>query len=323
MSNHQIAHDGQSERPGPARSSPTDSEHRPTTADSRAGRDPAMAARSAGSHGRVPRERSFAQLAVGHARQLLRDQIVSLGDRLIEWRTDRSLRFSRADRFGHELPDRKELLRRAWHYARFNGIDGDYAEFGCHGAHTFRMAWHAMDLVGATGHLWGFDSFAGLPGPLDQRDAHPQWVPGTMATPVEQFQRLCARAGVPPDRYSMVEGLYHETLSSHGIGPRPQSVAVAYVDCDLYSSTVEVLRFLETRLRPGAVLAFDDYFCTNPDGPSGERRAALEHFASSTWQLVPYVQFGWAGLSFVVEQRDDRASGPLIVEDLRARGQRA
>ncbi len=236
-------------------------------------------------------------------RRLVREQVRSLGDRLVEWRTDRSLRFTDADRFGHELPDRKEMLRRAWHYACFNRIEGDYAEFGCHGAFTFRMAWHAMELVGTTARLWGFDSFAGLPEQVDRRDGHPRWMAGTMATSVERFHQLCARAGMTPDRYVVVEGLYHETLQSHASDPRPGLVAVAYVDCDLYSSTVDVLQFLETRLRPGSVIAFDDYFCTNPDGPSGERRAALEHFATSTWQLVPYVQFGWAGMSFVVEPR--------------------
>lgn len=315
MNSHQIAHDGRSPRPDPARSGATGIGHKPTTAVPRAANSARRGNIRAGDDTCSPRERLLGRTVAGRARQLLRHRLDSLGDRMIEWRTERSLRFSGADRFGHELPDRKELLRRAWHYARFNGIEGDYAEFGCHGAFTFRMAWHAMELVGATGHLWGFDSFAGLPEALDHRDEHPQWVAGTMTTSVEQFHRLCARAGMPRQRYSVVEGLYHETLSSHASGPRPEAVAVAYVDCDLYSSTVDVLRFLEPRLRPGGIIAFDDYFCTNPDGPSGERRAALEHFASSAWQLVPYVQYGWAGLSFVVERRGGPAMERRIFAD--------
>lgn len=222
------------------------------------------------------------------------------------WRVDRQLRFSESDRFGHELPQRKEFFRRAWHYVAFNGIGGDYAEFGCHGAFTFRMAWHATQLLGVNSHMWGFDSFAGLPPGADQRDAHPQWVSGTMATPVDQFHRVCRRAGMTPADYNVVAGFYNDTLIPDATGPRPDAVAVAYIDCDLYSSTVDVLRFLDSHLRPGSIIGFDDYFCYSPQGPSGERRAAVEHFAAggaSPWQLVPYVQFGWAGMSFVVESR--------------------
>lgn len=234
------------------------------------------------------------------------------GDRIISWQVDRQLRFSRRDRFGHELPDRKELLRRAWHYARFNGIAGDYAEFGCHGAHTFRMSWHAIRLLDASAHLWAFDSFAGLPPAADGRDDHPQWVAGSMSTPLRDFHRLCRRAGMGTADYDVVPGYYGDTLAPDAPGLRPDAVAVAYVDCDLYSSTVDVLAFLEARLRPGSVIAFDDYFCTSPVGPSGERRAMVEHFAASRWRLVPYVQFGWAGMSFVVEPRGELPDDPGI-----------
>jgi hypothetical protein len=214
----------------------------------------------------------------------------------------RSLTFRPADRFGHELPDRRELFRRVFHFLAFNGIDGDYAEFGCHGAHTFRMAWHASTLVGYRTTLWAFDSFAGLPDAADPHDPHPQWVAGTMATGLDDFHRRCASAGIPPDAYRTVPGLYRDTLSDCD-AEHPSTVSFAYVDCDLHSSTREVLAFLEDRLRPSAVLAFDDYYCYGPDGPSGERLAAAEHFRESQWALVPYVQYGWGGMSFVVERR--------------------
>ena len=57
----------------------------------------------------------------------------------------------------------------------------------------------------------------------------------------------------------------------------------------------------------GSVLGFDDWFCYSPSMPSGERLAALEHFAGSAWALVPFVQYGWYGMSFLV---DDRSSVP-------------
>ena len=52
------------------------------------------------------------------------------------------------------------------------------------------------------------------------------------------------------------------------------------------------------------IIAFDDYFCWSEAYISGERMAMLELFSgASDWNLVPYIQFGWHGLSFVVESK--------------------
>ena len=51
---------------------------------------------------------------------------------------------------------------------------------------------------------------------------------------------------------------------------------MAYIDCNLYSSTVTVLEFLAPRLKHGMIVAFDDYFCWSPTQVSGERFALHE-----------------------------------------------
>lgn len=234
-----------------------------------------------------------------------RHPLAFAGDLLIARQVDSILRFKASERFGNELPHRREFFRHAFHYLGFNGIDGDYAEFGSHGAFTFRLAWGASSLLRHDCHLWAFDSFEGLPEGDDTRDDHPRWLAGTMATGETEFRRLCRGAGIPADRYTTVAGFYSATLNEDASGSRPTRIGFAYVDCDLYSSASEVLDFLETRLRPGSIIAFDDYYCYAPDGPSGERLASRKHFSASQWSLVPYIQYGWAGMSFVVERRAD------------------
>jgi O-methyltransferase len=234
----------------------------------------------------------------------LRHPLSLAGERLFVRQAEAALRYKTSERFGYEIPHRREFFRHAFHYLRFNAITGDYAEFGSHGAFTFRLAWGASELVGHDCTMWAFDSFEGLPDQSDSRDEHPRWTPGTMSTSLAEFHRLCRQAGIPEDRYSAVAGYYSSTLVDQD-APRPEQVAFAYVDCDLYSSTREVLTFLETRLRPGGIVAFDDYYCYAPEGPSGERLAAKHHFGGeSRWTLVPYIQYGWAGMSFVLENRE-------------------
>ena len=65
----------------------------------------------------------------------------------------------------HEYGDRREFLRKALMALEFNGITGDYAEFGCCGAMTFCIVHTilAKRRGDAKFHLWAFDSFQGLP----------------------------------------------------------------------------------------------------------------------------------------------------------------
>lgn len=212
------------------------------------------------------------------------------------------LRFAATDLARHEMLERKAFFRRAFAYLAFNRIPGDYVEFGSHGAMTFRLAWSAMRLTGAARHLWAFDSFAGLPAPADPRDRHPRWEPGAMAQGLTEFHVACRAHGMGPGDYTAVAGFYAETLAPASGHPRPERIAFAYIDCDLYSSTVAVLGFLRPRLQSGMLIAFDDWFCDSAEGPSGERAATREAFgAEAAWRLEPYQPIGWHGMSFVVE----------------------
>jgi len=60
----------------------------------------------------------------------------------------------------HYIEDRREFFRRAFITLGFNGIEGDYAEFGCHSGRTFNLAY--------------------LPRAKGPEDSHPFWVEGTL-----------------------------------------------------------------------------------------------------------------------------------------------
>jgi O-methyltransferase len=188
---------------------------------------------------------------------------------------------------------------------RINGITGDYVEFGCHQAGSFQGAYKALHSLGMGRHMWAFDSWQALPDD-HPRDAHPGWVLGVGGVGgVDRFHEACERNGVPRDAYTAVEGYYKDTLPPLGADGAPTDIALAYIDCDLYSSTVTVLEFLEPRLKHGMIVAFDDYYCWTPSDVSGER-AALHEFltAHPQWNFYRYKEIHWAGTSFVVERAD-------------------
>lgn len=212
----------------------------------------------------------------------------------------------RQDAAHFERVERKTFFRRACRALAFNGIRGDYAEFGCCGAETFALAFHAFRHAGSPRPMWAFDSFRGLPAQAGPADRHPVWVEGDMSMTLTDFKRVCLSHGITPSDYRAVEGIYEDALRDAGLerSDRPREIALAYIDCDLYSSTIEVLRFLEARLRHGMILVFDDYYCWSETAVSGERNACNEFFAEHPkYRLLPFQLIGWGGMSFVVEDK--------------------
>jgi len=247
---------------------------------------------------------------------MLKRRLINLSRRLAETAASRGSRYLNLlierthDTVYFEELHRKEFFRRAFYALAFNDIAGDYAEFGSHGAMTFALAYRASRISRSERKLWAFDSFSGLPPKAGQEDEHPVWVEGDMAMSLDEFIRLCEASRIPPSSYYIVPGFYQDTLTrpaSDGAG-LPSDIALAYIDCDMYSSTRLVLEFLIPRLKHGMIIAFDDYYCWSSTAISGERKALIEVFAKETrYHLLPYVQIGWHGMSFVVE--DSRLLG--------------
>ena len=89
-----------------------------------------------------------------------------------------------------------------------------------------------------------FDSWAGLP-----EDWRPGFPAGSLAMPPP--------AGMPPS-VAVVTGLFADTLPAVLAAHPGAAVDLAHIDCDVYSSTRDVLNLLTPRLTRGSVLVFDE-----------------------------------------------------------------
>ncbi len=187
---------------------------------------------------------------------------------------------------------------------QLNGISGDYVEFGSWGGNTIHAAHEAVSALGQPRHLWAFDSFDVLPDSTDPRDERWKMAgPGFGGNGVQEFHDTCAQNGVPRHAYTAVEGYFEETLPPLGTGGAPANIALAYVDCNMYVSTVTVLEFLLPRMKHGMIIGFDDYYCWSPNHVSAER-AALHEFlvANPEWNFCRFKDIHWCGIGFVVEK---------------------
>jgi hypothetical protein len=208
------------------------------------------------------------------------------------------------------------VLETAFAFLTNEKIAGDYAEFGVFRGDTFAAAFQAAGRWGnAAMRFHAFDSFAGLPD-LEARDAGGPFQAGQFSATRASFESKLKINRVDLSRVTITEGFFDETLTEarrEEIGLR--QVAIAVVDCDLYSSTVPVLRFLSDVLVDGAILIFDDWYCFKSSPQHGEQRACREWLLEQPGlRLAEYRSFHWSGQSFIVQRPGRDVDEPLCRE---------
>ncbi len=184
-------------------------------------------------------------------------------------------------------------------------VPGDYLEFGVYRGDTFRHAYEVLSISFPGMRFFAFDSFQGLPEPsgIDARNGYTgNFRKGEFSCSEEEFRNGLAASRVDLSRVVTVRGWFADTLKpekTHEYGI--DRVAFAWIDCDLYESTVPVLDFLGPRLAVGSVLAFDDWRCYRNHPDFGEQRACREWLDSNPrLHLNKLLSFGWHGIAFTV-----------------------
>lgn len=187
-------------------------------------------------------------------------------------------------------------------------IPGDYLEFGVYKGVTFAHACEIFSWYPEHKHMrfFAFDSFEGLPQPkgFDAVDGYTAtFYEGQFSCSEKDFIENLRSKGVDLARVRTVKGWFSESLTDEMAARHEiDKVAAAWIDCDLYESTVPILRFLTPRLVTGSVLIFDDWRCFHNIPSRGEQRAVCEWRAENPHIIFHrLIDFGWHGIAFTVE----------------------
>lgn len=152
-------------------------------------------------------------------------------------------------------------------------------EFGVYRGDSIRRL---RDCTPPTVEVFGFDSFQGLP--EDWLDASGELV------------GVCARGFFSTDgAVPLVPGVtfyigqFTDTIREYLSIAQP--IGLLHVDCDLYSSTLTVLRGVGHLLVPGSIVVFDEWvYNHDPSCDDHEQRAFYEWAAHDgcSFELVPF-----------------------------------
>lgn len=211
------------------------------------------------------------------------------------------------DRLLSYYKNRWDVVDKLADYLVGTQIPGDYLEFGVFMGKTFSYAHRIMAPLFPEMRFIALDSFEGLPEPkgLDAKDNYTSgFYAGQFACDANQFRSNLLASGGDMQRILLVEGWFDQTLADGD--PRSADigkVAAAWIDCDLYESTVPVLDFLTSRLPVGSVLLFDDWRCYRNLADFGQQRACREWLERNPQiKLNPFVDFGFHGQAFTVAE---------------------
>ena len=182
---------------------------------------------------------------------------------------------------------------------------GDHCEFGIFKGHTFAHATNYASKKQLKMRSFGFDSFQGLPeieGIDDTGEEH--FYEGQYCAPVDQVKKDMDTTGVDWNKTFLIEGFFNESLND-GMKEKYKldKIAIAHIDCDLYSSTVDVLNFIKDMIMDKTILIFDDYDTYNADDELGQRKAFKEFLAeNNSIKCEEWFTYGAYGHVFIVHK---------------------
>ncbi len=176
---------------------------------------------------------------------------------------------------------RWDVIEKITDYFMGAQVSGDYAEFGVYRGETFAHACKFMSPKFTEMQFWAFDSFEGLPQPKDGIDSHNGYsggfYEGQFSCDETYFIKFLLDEGIDLSKIHTVTGWYSDTLSpGHHLSSALNKIAFAWIDCDLYESTVPVLDYIVDKISVGSVILFDDWRCFRNLAEYGQQKACRE-----------------------------------------------
>ena len=165
------------------------------------------------------------------------------GKDLNDWGKSNEIEYNQS----YRVTEKAHFYRKIFDYLNSSQINGNYYEFGCHRARTFRMALtESRKHNNISMRYLAFNSFEGLP---------------------EDWNGVCKKEhfkvkGLPKvdKNTTLIKGWFNETLDVF-LNENPDIIIdMIHIDCDLYSSTKNVFNILinSSRIRSADTISILD-----------------------------------------------------------------
>ncbi len=153
-------------------------------------------------------------------------------------------------------------------------------------------------------HIFAFDSFEGLPEKVDG-DNHPTLKKGEMRHSEKEVLNVVKRTKFPKENFHIIKGFYDQSLTEK-LKDRllKYKPAIINIDCDYYSSTITLMRWILPLLNSGCFFRFDDIWAFHGNPNYGELKAIDEFNSWNYGYLVPFPLFGLYSYTYIFSKKE-------------------
>lgn len=150
------------------------------------------------------------------------------------------------------------VINNIWNNIKLDSIEGDYIEFGIFKGkslfHSFSVA--KKNKITDSRIFWGLDSFEGFP-----VENHSFYKSKNFKVSYEKVLKQLKKY----ENIKIEKGYFSEVLNKDNVS-EINKIAFAFVDCDIYESTLDVFNFLKKRMTNGGFIMIDDYTSIDNNG---------------------------------------------------------
>ena len=104
---------------------------------------------------------------------------------------------------------------------------------------------------------------------------HPKFTKGRYNFSKKNFIKVLIENNINLQNVEIIEGFYNSTLNED-LKLKLTKAAMIMIDCDLYESTKDVLKFITDMVHTGTVIVFDDWYTYKSDTKKGQQYACSE-----------------------------------------------
>jgi O-methyltransferase len=171
---------------------------------------------------------------------------------------------------------------------KIDQIDGDYIEFGIFTGSSFKHTIKTENKLNKNNRtmFYGLDSFEGFP-----ENTHPYFQDKNFQTDYLKVKKIEKKFN---GKAIIVKGYFKDSLKENGSLLNIRKIKFALIDCDLYISSIEPMRYLKSRLVKGSYLMIDDFTNIDKDGNS------IKKIFDEVFQDKDYIVTNYFGIDGVV-----------------------
>ena len=131
-----------------------------------------------------------------------------------------------------------------------DNIEGDYIEFGIFKGKSLYHVWRCINKLNLKNmNLYGLDSFEGFP-----VENHELYTKENFKTSYDNVNKFFSNK----NKVNVVKGFFQNSIKTSKM-QEISNVSFAFIDCDIYESSIPIFQYLEERVSLGGFIMIDDF----------------------------------------------------------------